>query len=85
VPGLAADPRRGHLEQVLRVYVKHYNAHRAHRALGLQPPEPAVGLALTGVDPPPRVTDAISSVVSYTSTDKLHERLYAPYVSAHPR
>jgi putative transposase len=46
---------RGHLEQVLRVYVQHYNGHRAHRALGLQPPEPAVGLALTGLDRPPRV------------------------------
>jgi transposase InsO family protein len=46
---------RGHLEQVLRVYVKHYNAHRAHRALSLQPPDLAVGLALTGADPPPRV------------------------------
>jgi transposase InsO family protein len=25
---------RGHLEQVLRVYVQHYNGHRPHRALG---------------------------------------------------
>ena len=33
---------RGHLEQVLRVYIEHYNAHRPHRALGLQPPDPAV-------------------------------------------
>ena len=31
---------RGHLEQILRVYVRHYNAHRPHRGLGLQPPEP---------------------------------------------
>jgi putative transposase len=46
---------RGHLEQVLRVYVEHYNAHRAHRALALQPPAPAVGLTLTGMDQPPRV------------------------------
>ncbi len=46
---------RGHLERVLRVYVRHYNAHRAHRALGLQPPEPAVGPALTGMDQPLRV------------------------------
>jgi putative transposase len=30
---------RGHLEQVLKVYVKHYNEHRPHRALRLQPPE----------------------------------------------
>ena len=27
---------RGHLEQVLRVYVQHYNRHRPHRALGLE-------------------------------------------------
>jgi putative transposase len=46
---------RGHLEQVLHVYVRHYNAHRTHRALGLQPPKPAVGLALTRMDGPPRV------------------------------
>jgi putative transposase len=32
---------RGHPEQVLHVYVQHYNSHRAHRALGLQPPGPA--------------------------------------------
>jgi len=30
---------RNHLDQVLRVYVKHYNQHRPHRALGLQPPD----------------------------------------------
>jgi hypothetical protein len=46
---------RGHLEQVLHVYVQHYNAHRAHRAHGLQPPEPAVGLPLTGKDQPAQV------------------------------
>lgn len=46
---------RGHLEQALRVYVEHYNAHRAHRALGLQPPDPAIGLTLTGMDQPTRI------------------------------
>jgi len=45
----------GHLERVLRVYVRHYNGHRPHRALGLQPPEPALGLTITGMDQPPRV------------------------------
>jgi putative transposase len=29
---------RRHLEQVLRVYIDHYNRHRPHRALGLEPP-----------------------------------------------
>jgi putative transposase len=37
---------RGHLEQVLRIYVRHYNEHRPHRALGLEPPEPSAGLIL---------------------------------------
>ncbi len=31
---------RRHLERVLRVFVDHYNAHRPHRALNLQPPDP---------------------------------------------
>jgi putative transposase len=30
----------GHREQVLRIYVRHYNEHRSHRALGLKPPNP---------------------------------------------
>ncbi len=30
---------RRHLEHVLRVYVRHYNEHRPHRALGLAPPD----------------------------------------------
>ena len=46
---------RGHLEQVLRVYVEHYNAHRPHRALGLQPPDPAVEPALSSKDQPAQV------------------------------
>ena len=32
---------RGHLEQVLRIYIQQDNAHRPHRALGLQPPDPS--------------------------------------------
>jgi transposase len=36
---------RGHLEQVLGVYVEHYNVHRPHRALGLEPPDPPAGPA----------------------------------------
>jgi hypothetical protein len=31
---------RGHLEQVLWVYVAHDNHHRPTRALGLEPPDP---------------------------------------------
>jgi putative transposase len=46
---------RGHLEQVLRVYAAHDNAHRPHRALGLQPPDPAVGPTRISKDQPVRV------------------------------
>jgi putative transposase len=46
---------RGHLEQVLRIYIEHYNARRPHRALGLQPPDPAVEPALSSKDQPAQV------------------------------
>jgi putative transposase len=46
---------RGHLAQVLRVYVEHDNAHRPHRALGLEPPDPAVGPTRIGNDQPAHV------------------------------
>jgi len=46
---------RGHLEQALRVYVAHYNAHRLHRALGLEAPAPSARLAVVGDDQPVRV------------------------------
>jgi transposase InsO family protein len=46
---------RGHLEQVLGVYVEHYNTHRPHRALELQPPDPAVEPALRSKDQPAQV------------------------------
>jgi putative transposase len=39
---------RRHLEQALRVYVQHYNRHRPHRALGLEPPDSPVGLGVVG-------------------------------------
>jgi putative transposase len=31
---------RGHLESVLHAYIEHYNGHRPHRALEMQPPAP---------------------------------------------
>jgi transposase InsO family protein len=63
---------RGHLEQVLRVYVRHYNGHRPHRALVLQPPDQPGGLTVVGID-------ATCSAVSSMSTDTLHERVCAPF------
>jgi len=41
---------RGHLERVLRIYVKHYNEHRPHRALGLEAPDRPAGVAVVGED-----------------------------------
>jgi len=38
----------GHLERVLRIYVQHYNQHRPHRALGLEPPSQSAGPTLVG-------------------------------------
>jgi len=46
---------RGHLEQALRVYAAHYNAHLPHRALGLEAPAPPARLAAVGDDQPARV------------------------------
>jgi putative transposase len=30
---------RGHLQNILRIYIGHYNRHRPHRSLELRPPE----------------------------------------------
>jgi putative transposase len=47
---------RRHLEQVLRVYVEHYNRHRPHRALRLAPPDPPpTGSTTLGTDQPGEV------------------------------
>jgi putative transposase len=46
---------RAHLEQILRVYAEHYNAHRPHRALRLEPPLQQAGLTAVGEDQPARV------------------------------
>jgi putative transposase len=41
---------RDHLEQVLRVYVQHYNQHRPHRTLSLEAPDPPTGLSVAAKD-----------------------------------
>jgi transposase InsO family protein len=46
---------RRHLDHILRVYVAHYNQHRPHRALGLQPPDPAAGFRVIAEDHRARV------------------------------
>ena len=39
----AAHPQPGHLERVLREYVRHYNEQRPHRGIGLDVPTGEVG------------------------------------------
>jgi hypothetical protein len=46
---------RGHLERILRVYVRHYNQHRPQRALGLQPSDQPTGLTVDAEDHQGRV------------------------------
>jgi putative transposase len=46
---------RGHLEQILRIYVRHYNQHRPRRALGLQPSDQPAGLTVDAEDQQGRV------------------------------
>jgi putative transposase len=46
---------RRQLEQVLHVYVDHYNSQRPHRALGLTPPAPERRLRLVSPGSPERV------------------------------
>ena len=43
---------RRQLEHVLRVYVRHYNRQRPHRALDLQPPEARIRSPITTVATP---------------------------------
>jgi putative transposase len=43
----------GQLEHVLRVYTRHYNRHRPHRALALYPPGRVDGIPLALVRAPP--------------------------------
>jgi hypothetical protein len=46
---------RRQLEQVLRIYIDHYNGHRPHRALELTPPMPKRRLRPVDSDPPEHV------------------------------
>ena len=41
---------RGHLEQILRVYVEHDNQYRPYRALGLESPDLPARLTILGED-----------------------------------
>jgi hypothetical protein len=71
---------RGHLEQVLPVYIEHDNRHRPHRALELRPPDPPAGLHVARERQPGTCAGATDSAGCSTSTtDELHERISAPH------
>lgn len=76
---------RGHLEQVLGDYVEHYNRHRPHRALGLEPPDPSAALTALAKLNPVGSIGVTCWTVSDASTGELHERLYAPHRLPAPR
>jgi Integrase core domain len=66
---------RGHLEQVLWVYVAHNNRHRPHRALRLEAPDPATRPTIVGGGSKAAYVDVTCWAVCSTNTDELHERL----------
>jgi putative transposase len=52
-----------HLERVLGVYVRHYNGHRPHRALGLVPPEGSPSVPQATLPPRVRRRDLLGGLV----------------------
>jgi hypothetical protein len=70
---------RGHLEQVLRVYVKTTTGHRPHRALGLEAPDRPSGLTVIGEVSRAWCIVGTCSAVSCRSTGELHELVCAPH------
>jgi putative transposase len=54
---------RRHLERVVRVYVRHYNEHRPHRALGLVPPEGSTSAPPPTLPPRVRRRDLLGGLV----------------------
>jgi hypothetical protein len=69
---------RGHLEQVLRIYI-HYNRYRPHWALGLAAPDPVPGWRLSARIGKAGCVDVTCLAGSSRSTSELHEHLYAPH------
>jgi hypothetical protein len=70
---------RGYLELVLRIYIQHFNQHRPHQALGLEPPGPSAGLTLVGEARRARVRrrDLLGGVLH--EYQRAAYRIYAPY------
>lgn len=54
---------RRHLEHVLRIYRRHYNEHRPHRALDLQPPDGPIPLKETTTTPHVHRRDLLGGLI----------------------
>jgi hypothetical protein len=63
---------RRHLNDVLRIYVEHYNRARPHRGLDLTVPDSPTQLSMSPLNSAPLLA-GISSLVSYTSMNVRHE------------
>jgi putative transposase len=70
---------RGHLEQVLRVYVEHYNRYPHTGGSGWRRQIPVPGWRLSARIGKAGCVDVTCSAGSSTSTSELHEHLYAPH------
>ena len=70
---------RGHLEQVLGVYIQHDNRHRPHRALQLEAPDRPARLTVSVRMNEVGCAEVTCSAISRTSTGELHELVYAPH------
>ena len=77
---------RRHLEHVLRLYTTHYNRHRPHRSLSLQPPdEPASGgrPRPSTANPQTRITRRPRQRIQSgrMTTAHAHDRVFEPHAS----
>jgi transposase InsO family protein len=70
---------RRHLEQVLRVYIDHYNQHRPHRALGLEPPAKPADPDAADEARRGGYSGVTCMEGSCMSTGELHERISVPH------
>jgi hypothetical protein len=70
---------RSHLEQVLRVYARHYNGHRPHRSLTLQAPDPTTDWPSSPRTAKASYVDDTCLVACSMSTGEPHECVCAPF------
>jgi hypothetical protein len=73
---------RRHLDAVLRTYVEHFNRHRRHRVLSLQPPETSitpVASPVTHIEQKKLLGGLINEYKAAASRQSTHDRLFEPH------